>query len=171
MNFFILGLPRSRTAWLANFMTYDEFYCYHEGINSCSSIDDYKTKLGSSGGDSTTAIMEVDITKYFPTSRKVIIDSSITAAVAYGKEHFGIDTTELLLQTKEKLDEMHGLHVPLENIDSELETIWAYLTNDIQFDAKRAELLLSLDIKTKEPYHFDIEAAKKLLWSLNEQAL
>jgi hypothetical protein len=30
--FFITGLPRSRTAWLANFMTYGGAYCQHEGL-------------------------------------------------------------------------------------------------------------------------------------------
>ena len=43
-NFFVLGLPRSRTAWLANFLTYDGYFCFHEGIDGCRSIDDYKKK-------------------------------------------------------------------------------------------------------------------------------
>jgi hypothetical protein len=30
MMYFITGLPRSRTAWLANFMTYGSSFCYHE---------------------------------------------------------------------------------------------------------------------------------------------
>jgi hypothetical protein len=28
--FFITGLPRSRTAWLANFFTTDHSFCYHD---------------------------------------------------------------------------------------------------------------------------------------------
>jgi len=31
-KFFILSLPRSRTAWLANFLTYEDSFCFHEGL-------------------------------------------------------------------------------------------------------------------------------------------
>ena len=31
-TFFILSLPRSRTAWLANFLTYENSFCFHEGL-------------------------------------------------------------------------------------------------------------------------------------------
>lgn len=32
MDFLILSLPRSGTAWLANFLTYDDCFCYHEPL-------------------------------------------------------------------------------------------------------------------------------------------
>lgn len=31
-TFFILSLPRSRTAWLSNFLTYENSFCFHEGL-------------------------------------------------------------------------------------------------------------------------------------------
>lgn len=39
MDYFIVGLPRSRTAWLANFMTYDCSFCFHEGLVEAGSVE------------------------------------------------------------------------------------------------------------------------------------
>ncbi len=39
--FFITGYPRSRTAWLANFLTTHESWCYHEGTLLAKSFDEY----------------------------------------------------------------------------------------------------------------------------------
>ena len=39
--FFIVSLPRSGTAWLANFLTYGDAFCFHEGLFGCASLDQY----------------------------------------------------------------------------------------------------------------------------------
>ena len=44
-NFFITGLPRSRTAWFSAFMTASGFPCGHELINNCETIEEYKEKI------------------------------------------------------------------------------------------------------------------------------
>ncbi len=31
-HFFVFGLPRSRTAWFANFLTTDKSFCFHEAL-------------------------------------------------------------------------------------------------------------------------------------------
>jgi len=161
-NFFILGLPRSRTAWLANFMTHNGFNCLHDGLNGCNSINDYKTKLGPNSGDSNTGLVLFNFRKYFPTARTVIIDNSIASAVQYAKQRYSVDIAEQLLDAKAKLDDVHGLHISYHDINKKLETIWAYLTHDAPFDAKRAELLVSLDVSVVEPYIADKEAAANL---------
>lgn len=43
--FLILGLPRSRTAWLARFLTYGDWICGHEELRHMRSLDDVKTWL------------------------------------------------------------------------------------------------------------------------------
>lgn len=50
MSFFITGLPRSRTAWLANFLTYDGVLCGHElmfGMTTATFVDELKHWSGS----------------------------------------------------------------------------------------------------------------------------
>lgn len=40
MTYLVLGLPRSRTAWLSRFLTYGEWYCGHEELRHLRSLDD-----------------------------------------------------------------------------------------------------------------------------------
>ena len=48
----IVGLPRSRTAWLSVFMSQSSTMFHHEAINGCGSIEEYRNKTLRSG-DST----------------------------------------------------------------------------------------------------------------------
>lgn len=45
--YFITGLPRSRTAWLANLLTWGDSFCFHEATDGCGSIEDLKGVLAS----------------------------------------------------------------------------------------------------------------------------
>lgn len=45
MNYFIFSLPRSRTLWVANFLTWAESHCYHEGWVGCGSTLDFEEKM------------------------------------------------------------------------------------------------------------------------------
>lgn len=43
--FFIVSLPRSGTAWLANFLTFGDAFCFHEGLFGCDSLDRFAKVL------------------------------------------------------------------------------------------------------------------------------
>jgi hypothetical protein len=45
MNFIVLALPRSRTFWLSQFLTYNNYYCSHEELRNCRSLQDVKSFL------------------------------------------------------------------------------------------------------------------------------
>ena len=102
MNFLILGLPRSRTAWLANFLTYDGLFCYHEAINGCLNMDEYAEKVKGKG-DSNTALALFDFEHMFPDAKIIVVDSSIDAAVTFGFEQ-GHDIREAMTIEKQRLD-------------------------------------------------------------------
>lgn len=54
--FLVLGLPRSRTAWLSRFLTYDGWVCGHEEIRHMRSLDDVKAWFSQPGiGSAETA--------------------------------------------------------------------------------------------------------------------
>jgi len=161
MSFFILGLPRSRTAWLANFMTYEGYHCYHEGLNGCYTMEAYKALLdGNRIGDANTGLFMLNFREHFSNSRVVVIDSSIDAALAYIKD---VNYHSYLITMKTKLDAIHdAMHVDINDIDDRLENIWNYLTDNVAFNKERAEMLKCLDITTKEPYKADLEAARSL---------
>ena len=88
-NFMILGLPRSRTAWLANFMTYNDFFCMHEGMRGCKTVDEYLKQFTSGVGDSTTAAMFFSFFGRFK-ARTLIIDSDISDALYRSVNTYGI---------------------------------------------------------------------------------
>ena len=159
MKFLIYGLPRSRTAWLANFFTSCGLYCYHEGINGCSSIAEYKRKIGDDG-DSGTGIVLFD--RFFPDAKKIVIEADGVRARQFSEQVFG-DTQEALIEDlKDRLSEVGGLHVKFEEIDQRIREIWAYIT-DKPFDGKRFELLRRLNVQVCDPTDIDREAAFALL--------
>ena len=167
MNFFVCGLPRSRTAWLANFLTVDRL-CYHEGLDGCHTLEEYKQKLGNNNGDSSTGLMLIDINNIFPDSPKVVIRSDIKNAIDYAYKAYGYYDPQYIEFLHEKLINIDGLHIRFEEIDERLEEIWNYLL-DSPFNKERAEILKKLHIEIKDPFAFDIESMKDLWTSLNWQ--
>jgi hypothetical protein len=59
--FFILGMPRARTAWLSVALTFGESVCLHEGVANCGTFAEYAAKLRSIPsrvvGDSDAALV------------------------------------------------------------------------------------------------------------------
>jgi len=160
MSFFVLGLPRSRTAWLANFLTYDGHFCYHEAVNGCSSVGEYREKIANCG-DSTTNVLMFDYEREFPDSKIVIIHSDINRSIEFGERVFKADMTELMGRSNERLSTINGLHIMFEDINERLGDIWRYLFG-VDMDKKRAEFLTSLNVQIKDVFDIDADAIKKL---------
>ncbi|MHC4648675.1 MAG: hypothetical protein ACYTBJ_24730 [Planctomycetota bacterium] len=160
MSYFILGLPRSRTAWLANFLTYDGHYCHHEAINGCASIQEYKDKIEGCG-DSTTNLLMIDFERHFPESKIVVIHRDIKASIDFARTVFKADMTEMLERASDKLNSIKGLHIAFDEINDRLRDIWEYLIGD-SFDEKRAQMLIGLNVQTIDVFDIDKEALIKL---------
>ncbi len=162
-NFFVIGLPRSRTAWLSNFLTYDDNFCYHEGIDGCSTIEEYKDKLGENKGDSSTGLMLFDMNKEFPDSPKVIIEGSVDKAIEFTKEVYGVYEPEYFYELKDKLDSIKGLRIKFEDINNSLEQIWEHLIGT-PYDKERGSLLKDMNIQTNNYFNYDLESMGRLVW-------
>ena len=165
MNFFVAGLPRSRTAWLANFLSYDSFFCFHEGINGCRSMNEYKMKLGTSYGDSCTGLMILDIEKHFPKAPIVIIESDPMKSAKYAEKTYGINNPDYFYKLKDSLDQMNGLRVQYEEIDDNLEKIWRYL-HGTAYNEERGNMLMKLNIQMQNPHDINVQAANELVASI-----
>ncbi|MDX1811031.1 MAG: hypothetical protein R3240_03730, partial [Gammaproteobacteria bacterium] len=137
VDFLILGLPRSRTAWLANFLTYDGLFCFHEATNGCSSIQEYKEKVAGKG-DANTGLGFFDIDKLFPDAKKIIVDSDVSRSIEFSKAAFNLNVVHEMRVLKNNLDKIDGLHIPLDEINDHLQEIWEYIT-DIPYDKERAD--------------------------------
>ena len=162
-NFFVVGLPRSRTAWLANFLTYENNFCFHEGIDGCSTIEQYKNKLGKNKGDSCTGLMLLNLNKEFPNAPVVIIETDIERAVEFSKETYGKDLTKEMQIAKEQMKFVKGLRIPLDSINDCLEEIWSYLIGT-PYDKERGDLLKKMNIQTKNYFNYDVKKVRELLW-------
>ncbi len=166
MSFLIIGLPRHRTAWLANFFTCDGLFCYHEGMDGCKSVDDYRAKLGHNGDSTTGALLLPDVNQFFPERKIIIIEptkDSYQRCVDFCHQNFGV--SDQVKEAYEKLMGIDGMKVKFDEIDSRLGEMWKHVT-DKPFSADRANLLSSMQIQTKSVDNYDIESLALLLGSL-----
>ena len=146
MSFFIIGLPRSRTAWLANFMTYGGVYCHHDALNGCRSIEEYKDKIGNDG-DSNTCMMMFDLKSHFPDRKILIIESDPKRAEQYILENLGFDGSDWVNKAVDQMDSLGGLRVHFENINKRLRQIWEYLSDD-PYNEKRGDMIKNLNVQS-----------------------
>ena len=162
MNYFVIGLPRSRTAWLSAFLSQSGVHCHHEGLNGCKSIDEYKKKLGN-GGDSSTGLMMFNINTMFPDAPIVIIeknDIELQHAINWCKETYGFGDSNHIYWLKELLTRVKGLRIKQSEIDERLPEIWAHLIGT-KWKEEYA-LIKELNIQSN-PYNIDTESATELL--------
>lgn len=164
MTFFVLALPRSRTAWLANFLTYGDLFCHHDGLEGVSSLEEYRDKV-TGKGDSNTGLVMFNFKKHFPDAKVIIIDSSIDASVKFIKEHYSVDSHNEMTFMKKKLDSFEGLHIAYEDINERLQDIWEYVSDE-PFDKERAKMLLKLNIQINELPSSNFKDLQKLMGSM-----
>jgi hypothetical protein len=165
-NFLVLGLPRSRTAWLANFLTYGDITCTHEGLNGCATLEDYKKQFRDSSGDSNTGLAFFEFEPLFTDFKKIIIDSGIRKSVEFAKKTYGRDSFDQIVRLKKRLDSIDGLHIPFDDIDHNLELIWDYVSR-YQFNEERAAQLIRLNIQIRDPFSMDARASAELFKNTN----
>jgi hypothetical protein len=161
-HFFITGLPRSRTSWLANFFTYNNAFCFHEATRFCSSIRDLKQLMTShhadNTGDADPALLYImdDLKREFPHSKVVLverelhetIDSFIDFYTSY--EYKSIqEWIEQLYEIMEKIKSRYEVMTVAHDSLNEQETckeVWEYVLPGEPFDVKRWNLLDELYI-------------------------
>jgi phytoene dehydrogenase-like protein len=73
--FFITGLFRTRTSWLANLFTTGEQHCYHDLMDHCASLSEFQAKLAGGKGDSDSSLVFLfpQLVTVFPQSRWLLV--------------------------------------------------------------------------------------------------
>lgn len=159
-NFFVVGLPRSRTAFMANFLTYDGHYCYHEAINGCNTMDEYKEKLGNFIGDSSTALMIMDIEKHYPDAPIIKIVGNLDQSIKSSKkiyEEVDEEWIEFLDYQLKQMTSGNCLNIHIDELDACLPHIWKYLFG-YEVDQERLDMLLNMRVEMLDLKAFDEEA-------------
>lgn len=93
--FFITGLPRTRTAWLANLLTYGNSFCLHDGLmqGGLAGLVAMLRTLGQSrsfvgDADSGLTFHAAELVQLFPDARWLFIRRDPAKAEASYKKHF-----------------------------------------------------------------------------------
>ena len=116
-KFFILGLPRSRTAWLSAY-----FGCLHEALRYFPNYDDFLDT--SYRGDSTTVYHE--ICHFIDDYPKVFIHRPVMEVYDSIINLFG-QVPDDLLKWDEELHAGDGLHVEYQDINKRLPEICEFI--------------------------------------------
>ncbi|NOX09161.1 MAG: hypothetical protein GXP22_06695 [Gammaproteobacteria bacterium] len=138
-KFFILGLPRSRTYWLSQFLG-----CMHEGLYY---YPDYRLFMESEHiGDSTTCY--TGIKDYITNYKKVIIHRKEEEVIASLTHVFGENDYSFIENDALILKEEQGLHVMFNDINERLPEIWRFCRNE-SYDIDRSNELIRKRLENK----------------------
>ena len=158
----IAGLPRSRTAWLSVFMSQSGTYFYHEAVNGCKSLDEYKTKVDGLG-DSTTCTDIIDL-----HSKAVVIVKSkqeIEDCIQWCNKVYDVDSRKFILSINERLMEIDGLMINQSEINNKLPEIWSHLV-DTELQGVHTNMI-NFNIQVNS-VNIDRESAKVFYESLQQ---
>ena len=151
MNFFITGLPRSRTAWFASFMSSGDVFCYHEALNRCKTKDEFYQKMKLPYrliGNSDCGLAYTDFLKKFNSPTVIIhrdkyevLEDLIEKGITQDRS-----VINLLSDLEYRLLGLNGLHVQFNEIDLRLTEIYHYLTGELP-DENRVRLYTNMNIQ------------------------
>lgn len=163
-TFLITGLPRSRTAWLANLFTTGHVYCQHDGLRK-TPPDKWADTLKAPNRP-VCGIADCMVPLMLPESRRagllqgpVIISWRDRAEVASAMSRaFGIEPEKLtpfldkaeagLLALTRECDVYHLRPEDFEN-EQAISAAWSFATEGLAFDAERWRELCRLNIQVQ----------------------
>lgn len=151
MNFFITGLPRSRTSWFASFMSSGDVFCHHEALNRCKTKDEFYQKMKLPYrlvGNSDCGLAYTDFQERFNSPTLIIHRDKYEVLESLIENWITQDRSviNLLSDLEDRLLGLRGLHVPFNEIDLRLPEIYHYLTGDIP-DKNRVRLFSNMNIQ------------------------
>lgn len=168
--FFITGLPRSRTAWLANAFTHGDCFCFHEALRLVGKPDDLPRLFCDTEaeliGDSDPSLTQhyQAIVNLWPDAKIVFVfRDSNAAARSYGKFALQHPVLSQLLdghgnvwgRLRADLNQAAHVHpaenrmmVNYEELDARLPDIWRFVMDGRPYPKQRMEMLRAMRVDT-----------------------
>lgn len=154
-NFFITGLPRSRTAWLATYFSMlDGVHCYHEGLKGCRSEEHFRRRMtcipNAIVGNSDSVLPLTSFRQMFPDAPLVVIERPIEQ-VLWSMKQLKLDgpgAVEVAALTYAKLEGLGGFRVQFDAIDDDLPDICFHI--GVEYDQRKHQLLRKMNIQTMD---------------------
>jgi hypothetical protein len=140
MDFLILSLPRSGSAWLANFLTYDVSFCYHEPLADGPLFTKPKLTPITGAIDTSAYRTYVEAPRMFALTRKY---DDVEASLRRLSPHHSIEDFDLFESKTKNLITFH--YENLFTIEY-LAVIWKLIVGT-PFNRHRAELLVEMNIQ------------------------
>ncbi len=154
-NFYITGLPRSRTAWFSAYLTTGQVYCHHELAGKVKTLEDYESEMARA---QFTGNSDCSHTMAKVKSAKTLIIRRPMKDVYYSLKKINLDVSLVdLALYNTLLDNLDGWQIEYGDINNKLEEIHDYLGLP-DYDHERAKLFKNLKINI-------MEQAKACLWS------
>ena len=140
LDFMVIGLPRSRTTWLANWLTTDNTLCLHDSAAkfTLNELNNYATqkKLGIS----ETALFHCGGKLNRHPAKKLIIHRPVHEIYKSIGRVIPFPNAEMLMS------DIKGLHVAYKDINDRAEEIWMHLIGS-GFDSKRFNALSEMNVQ------------------------
>jgi len=151
IDFMVLGLPRSGTAWMANLLTTDTSLCLHEPLieNSLEQLDsfDYKFKLGIS--DTSAGFFAQKINNH--PAKKVIINRTLDD-MNFSLINLGFPT--MTKKALEMLNAIDGYRINFDDLFEYKKIAFVYeFLIDKTLDKKRYDLLCKMNVQNTNAIH------------------
>ena len=159
-NFFVVGLPRSRTAWLSTFFTGNNSFCYHEILRVSGGIDDAIKKLLNrkemyvGNSDSSLPLWMGKVDHILQHSPIVIIERDANEVNnslinLFGRDDDWTKTIDLTLEGLEIIKKRYNyISVDYNELDKQscLELVSDFCVPNIPFDKDKFETLRSVNV-------------------------
>jgi hypothetical protein len=151
-TFFICALPRSRTAWLANFLSYNASHCFHEPFNECG-IEDLPLLFRSTGkqyvgtSDSLNTLLLDRLLRVFPAAKLVLVRRP-ALEVLNSLTDLGWPAEELINRMSIALDQIEEKYNPLvvNFHDFDAPGIWNFLMPEVPLNKERTKMLETFNV-------------------------
>lgn len=149
--FFITGLPRSRTAWMAAFLTDGDVLCIHENMKFCSTKAEFYARMYHPEyriGNSDSGLMMTEFQQVFPNAPTVIIERPLDDVLQSLHEIEIPVPREVLEDMQSRLSKLKGMRVEFENLDRQLADICDYI--GVPYKREKHDLFRSLVVVTTD---------------------
>lgn len=168
MYFFVTGLARSRTAWIANFLTSGKTICLHDALIGCGSVEELRDKMAAQpfpnvgNSDSGLALIWPKLLQQFPDAKTVFVwrdpNEAYWSYIEYFTRHpyggqrslLGLRTWFDMLEEELKVwrtKATNAIDVDFKALESAEEclSIWKFISDE-PFNRARWELLHNLRV-------------------------
>lgn len=154
--FFISGLPRSKTAWLANFLSGGNTICLHDAFTRCARVEDLKAIMENlpyqnvGHADPANLLFSNRLREVFPQAKWVLVNRDPFEARQSCAEAFGVDTplTEMFLMDSVK----SAMHVDFDLVEHRAMEIAEFVAPGFVCHPERLNMLANFNVQLQREY-------------------